>query len=142
VAGLVVGRVRAARLGLVLVLLVGGGLAGCAAPARIAVPPDLPLQTYDQGYTMRWALERSPERVRAVGLISTSGFGAEPTLVTLYGWDARGRVVSRGDTAVRRRIDPTPTAFEVSLRPSGTETRFDLRVGEPLGPADQEGMAG
>ena len=123
-------------------LAVGVGLAACAAPARIAVPADLPLQTYDHGYTMRWALERSPERVRAVGLISTSGFGAEQTLVTLYGWDARGRVVSRGDTTVRQRIDPTPTAFDVSLRPSGTETRFDLRVGEPLGPADQEGMGG
>ena len=123
-------------------LAVGVGLAACAAPARIAVPADLPLQTHDQGYTMRWALERSPERVRAVGLISTSGFGAEQTLVTLYGWDARGRVVSRGDTALRRRIDPTPTAFEITLRPSGTEMRFDLRVGEPLGPADQEGMGG
>src|SRR5688572_23939419 len=91
-------------------ILVGASLwlAACgttAGPASIQVPTDLSLQTYDQGYRMRYALERSPTQVRAVGLISTSGFPAHQASLVLYGLDGGGRIVSRAYGVVRQRFD-------------------------------------
>ena len=117
-----------------------GACAGTAAsPAAIPVPADLPLQTYDQGYRMRYALEQSPTQVRAVGLISTSGFPAHQATLVLYGLDGGGRIVSRAYGVVRQRFDLTPQPFEVLLQPAGSEARFDLRVWEQVRPGVQGG---
>jgi hypothetical protein len=114
-------------------------LAACAAPAPIAVPAELPLQGYDQGYRMRWALERGPQAVRAAGTVQTSGFTAHELTMVLYGLDPQGRIVSRGYGILRGAVDLTPRPFEVVLRPTGREASFALRVWEQVRPPQGPG---
>ena len=105
-------------------LLVAGG---CAAPARIAVPPSLPNTTHEQFLALRWALVRETGQVRAVGLADGSSGGQWDATVALEGLDSQGRVVSRGSGIIRPGFSG-PTAFEVDLVPTGGETDFRLRV--------------
>jgi hypothetical protein len=101
---------------------------GCAAPARIEVPPELPNTTAEQFLTLRWALVREDRMVRAVGTAqSSSGIEWDATL-ELLGLDAQGRVVSQNSSVVRSGFGIGPTAFEVALVPRGGETAFRLRV--------------
>jgi hypothetical protein len=46
--------------------------------------------------------------------------------VGLFGVDRNGRVVSRGDSEIPGSFGQTTLPFEVSLRPTGREDRFDL----------------
>jgi hypothetical protein len=103
-------------------------LAGCATPARIAVPAELPLRTYDQIFAIQWALQRETTLTRAVGLVRSS-FGTDFFLtLVLFGVDAEGRIVSRGTTYVRSEFGGQPSPFAVEITPVGRETRFELRV--------------
>jgi hypothetical protein len=106
-------------------LLVAGG---CAAPARIAVPPSLPNTTHEQFLALRWALVREPGRVRAVGLADAASGGQWDATVALEGLDSQGRTVSRSLAIIRPGFGAGPTAFEVDLVPGGGETEFRLRV--------------
>jgi hypothetical protein len=120
-------RGRRRGLGGALVLLGALGT-GCAAPSRTDVPAELPLRTNDQLFAFQWALERQPDRVRAVGLVRPS-FDAEARLtVALYGVDAAGRITSRGIAYVQSAFGSRPTPFSITLTPTGQETRFELRV--------------
>jgi hypothetical protein len=103
-------------------------LAGCAAPARIDVPAELPLRTNDQFFAFQWALQREPTVVRAVGLVRPS-FDTESQLtLALFGVDGGGRIVSRGTAYLRAEFSRRPIPFAVELTPTGREARFELRV--------------
>lgn len=112
-------------------LLLGAALflsVGCAAPTRIAVPSNLPIQTNVDFFYFRWALEREAGQVRAVGLVETRVTSFSALTLELRGLDRDGRIVSRGVSAVRSGFGPGPQPFEVELRPGGQETRFELGV--------------
>jgi hypothetical protein len=106
-------------------LLVAGG---CAAPARIAVPPSLPNTTHEQFLALRWALVREPGRVRAVGLADAASGGQWDATVALEELDSQGRTVSRASSIIRPGFGSGPTAFEVELVPKSGETEFRLRA--------------
>ena len=113
---------------LLSVLATVAGLAGCAGPARIDVPAELPLQTNDQFFTIQWALQREPSVVRAVGRVKPS-FDTEVTLtLSLFGVDAAGRIASRDTTYLRSGFDRQPIPFSLELTPTGREARFEVRV--------------
>ena len=106
-------------------ILVLGAVAGVAG-AAIAVPADLPNRT-DQGEVrFRWALVRESGTVRAVGLAETPNRVVSWVRVALFGVDGNGRVVSRGDAEIPGGFGRTSLPFEVALRPSGREERFEL----------------
>jgi len=110
------------------VLAVLATLAGCAAPARIEVPAELPLRTTDQGFEIRWALQREAARARAVGRVSPF-FDTEARLtLAFFGVDAEGRIVSRGTTYLRSEFNREAIPFAVELTPTGREAGFELRV--------------
>ena len=100
---------------------------GCAAPARIEVPPELPNTTREQRLTLRWALVRGEGTVRAVGMAQSAGSLYDAT-VALEGVDGQGHVVSRSTGSIRRGFGPGPSTFAVDLAPQGGETDFRLRV--------------
>jgi hypothetical protein len=102
-------------------------VSGCAAPARIEVPPELPNTVQAQRLTLRWALVRGEGTVRAVGM-AQSGGGVLDATVALEGVNGQGHVVSRSTGSIRRGFGPGPTAFAVDLAPEGGETDFRLRV--------------
>jgi hypothetical protein len=119
-------RRQASRLLPVLAAL--ATLAGCAAPAPIAVPAELPLRTSDQGFQIQWALQREAARARAVGRVRTS-FDTEAQLtLAFFGVDAEGHIVSRGTTYLRSEFDREAIPFAVELTPTGREAGFELRV--------------
>ena len=60
------------RLAFAILILVAA--VGCATPARIEVPAELPLVTNDQFFELRWALQREPTRRGPSG-----GCGPPPT---------------------------------------------------------------
>jgi hypothetical protein len=100
---------------------------GCATPARIEVPPELPNTVQERLLTLRWALVRGDRTVRAVGMAQAAG-GLLDATVALEGVDSQGHVVSRSTGSIRRGFGPGPTAFAVDLAPQGGETDFRLRV--------------
>jgi hypothetical protein len=113
---------------LLSVLATVAGLAGCAGPARIDVPAELPLQTNDQFFAIQWALQRDASEVRAVGRVKPS-FNTEATLtLALFGVDAAGRIVSRDTTYLQSGFDRQPIPFSLELTPTGREARYEVRV--------------
>jgi hypothetical protein len=114
------------RIALGALVLATLGAAACAATAAIAIPSDLPNRT-DQGeFHFRWALVREAGTVRAVGWADTPNRVVAWARVALLGVDQNGRVVSRGDSEVPGGFGRTSLPFEVSLRPTGREERFEL----------------
>ena len=108
------------------VVLVGTGV--WAASATISVPADLPNRT-DQGeLRIRWAIVRDSAAVRAVGLAESPNRDVSWTRLGLYGLDRNGRIVSRGESDVQAALGRTSGPFEVTLRPTGEEDRFELVV--------------
>jgi hypothetical protein len=122
------------------VLLVGGvpgwltgalyvlalGTAACTANSRIAVPAELPNRTELGDVQTRWALVQEPGAVRAVGIAESPNRFVSRTTVGLVGVDANGRVVSQGQGDIRGGLGSTSGPFEVALRPTGREARFEL----------------
>ena len=100
--------------------------AACAAPAPLAIPADLPNHTDQWGFSFRWALAREPATVRAAGVMESSSRVIPWATLALFGVDANGRVVSRGQTDIRGGFGRTSLPFEITLRPTGREERFDL----------------
>jgi hypothetical protein len=100
---------------------------GCAAPARIEVPAELPNTVQERLLTLRWALVRGEGTVRAVGVSQSAGSLYDAT-VALEGVDGQGHVVSRSTGTIRRGFLSGPTAFAVDLAPKGGETDYRLRV--------------
>ena len=103
-------------------------IAACAAAPRTDVPAELPLQTNDQLFAIRWALQREASVVRAMGRLTPS-FDTEARLtLALFGVDAEGRIVSRGTAYLQSEFDSRSIPFAVELAPTGCEARFELRV--------------
>jgi hypothetical protein len=111
-------------LGLMILVL---GAAACTASSAIAITTDLPNRS-DQGQLhFRWALIREPAMVRAVGLAESPTRIVSWATVALFGVDREGRVVSRGQSDLRSGgFDRTSLPFEITLRPTGREERFEL----------------
>jgi hypothetical protein len=103
-------------------------LAGCAAPARTAVPADLPYTAREQAFELRWALQREAGAVRAIGLARTLANQEAQLTLGLFGLDGTGRIVSRASDVVRFRFARDDAPFAVALRPTGQETRFELHI--------------
>ncbi len=113
-------------------LALGVALAGCAA-ARAAGPPDFPFRATDQRpFVLAWRLEEAPREIRAVGLLDVDGYvdRLQDATVELVGLDAGGRLVSRAADRVSPRAFAGDRAwpFRMSLRPTGRETRFVVRL--------------
>jgi hypothetical protein len=94
--------------------------------APLAVPADLPNRTEQSGITFRWALARDPATVRAVGVMEPGSRPVPWATVALFGVDAGGRVVSRGQTDLRGGFGRASLPFEIALRPTGREEQFEL----------------
>jgi hypothetical protein len=113
-----------------LLLLLGMiGLVGCAAGAPQPKPEDFPLHAHDQVFLLDYRIDRHPDRVEAVGLItsrSTTTFRF--AAVNLYGVTAEDRVVSRGSYVVNGTWGG-PVSFTVRLTPDGKEATYKLQVG-------------
>jgi hypothetical protein len=79
-------------------LLVGMiSLAACAAGAPQPQPSDFPLHEHDQIFVLDYRIDRQPDRVDAVGLITsrtTTTFRFAE--LQLFGLTEDGRVLSRG----------------------------------------------
>jgi hypothetical protein len=119
-------RWRRGVLGVILGSVLAAGCAGVGA--SIQIPADLPNSTNDQEFSVRWALETTPARVRAAGYVDTSMGQLPAVQVDLFGVDARGRVASRGSTSVPAPFTTGAAPFEVFLRPTGREVRYEVRV--------------
>ena len=124
---------RAWRLRGIFVLAPLMALLGCAAQqAGPGVPASLPLKASDQAYEFQYALQRGGKGsvVRAVGTVRYVGTG-EPFSVTLelLGLDSGGTTVSRGQIEVEWAFDTSAAQpFRIRLTPTGTETRYAIRV--------------
>ena len=117
------------RLLLLLALI---GLAGCAAGAPLPKPEDFPLHSHDQVFLLDYRIDRHPDRVEAVGLItsrSTTTFRF--AAVNLYGVTADDRVVSRGSYVVNGSWGG-PVSFTVTLTPDGKKRRTSSRSATTL----------
>jgi hypothetical protein len=114
------------RLALLLGMI---GLAACAAGAPQPRPEDFPLHERDQIFVLDYRIDRQPNRVEAVGLITsriTTTFRFAQ--LNLFGVAANGRVVSRATY----RVNGTwggPQSFSLTLTPTGEEARYQLHVG-------------
>jgi hypothetical protein len=107
-----------------------GVLSGCGAiQPPPTVPANLPLRTIDQIFEINWALQKEPDVVRGVGLISYAVQDYEYRIVlAFFGLDDGGRIVSRGLTQVQSPISYAPIPFSVELKPTGRETSFQVKV--------------
>jgi hypothetical protein len=105
-------------------------LVGCASSTRVAVPAELPHTAREQGFEFRWALERDPGTIRAVGLARSLAHLEAQFTLALFGLDGAGRIASRGTTVVRFGFARDPAPFVVALHPTGREASFELRIVE------------
>lgn len=111
-----------------LVVLGPGTVACTAARSPIALPADLPNRTDQWGLQFRWALLREPTTVRAVGLIEAPSGVVPWSTLALFGVDSDGRVVSRGEREIQGGLGHRRLPFEIALRPTGHEARFELTL--------------
>ena len=109
-------------------LVIVGVLGGCGGSATIQLPAELPLQTNEQIFRIRWALQREPTVVRAIGQIEYDIDMEYRIALAFYGLDADRRILSRGITYVQSSLSYAPIPFDVDLKPTGRETSFELRV--------------
>jgi hypothetical protein len=112
-----------------VLLLVACGLTACAAGTPPPRPEDFPLHEHDQIFQFDYRLDRQPNRVEAVGLItsrSTTTF--RYATLNLFGVAANGRVVSRASWVVNGTWGG-PQSFSLALTPTGHEVRYQLQVG-------------
>ena len=114
---------RTARL-----LVIVGVLSGCAGSTKIQLPAELPLQTTEGIFRIRWALQREPTVVRAIGQIEYDVDIEYRIGLAFYGLDEGRRIVSRNSTYVQSSLSYAPIPFVVELKPTGRETSFELRV--------------
>jgi hypothetical protein len=115
-------------------LLLAGVLAGCAAAGPAPAPADFPFHaTQPPFFTLHWRLDRTDGRVTATGVLE---LGQADRLmdvtIALEGLDREGRVVRLGRTVVQPRAftGDVRWPFTVSLRATGTEDRFVVRVSD------------
>lgn len=109
-------------------LVIVGVLSGCAGSTKIQLPAELPLHTTEDIFRIRWALQREPTVVRAIGQIEYDVDIEYRIALAFYGLDQDRRIVSRGSTYLQSSLSYAPIPFEVELKPTGRETSFELRV--------------
>jgi hypothetical protein len=109
-------------------LVIMGVLGGCAGTTKIQLPPELPRRTADGPFQIRWALQREPTVVRAIGQIEYAVDVEYQITLAFYGLEGEQRILSRGVTYVRSSLSYRPIPFVVELKPTGGETSFELRV--------------
>jgi hypothetical protein len=107
-------------------------LAACATPPPLPVlaPAELPFHAEESGFPVHWRLERDGAVV-AAGVVEVAAPRRFLNIVLeLRGMDASGKVVSRrGGNALPPGVSPTRLwPFRIELRPTGSETRFEVKV--------------
>ncbi len=109
-------------------------LTGCAVSQPPLRPADLPEHAVESPIVLHWRIDGGPDRVTAVGLVEIpqNPERVEWVMVELQAIDGQGRVVSWARDLVLPRsfTGAEPWPFRVSLRPTGTEQRFAVRVAE------------
>ena len=109
-------------------LVIVGVLSGCAGSTKIQLPAELPLRTTEEIFRIRWALQREPTVVRAIGQIEYDVDIEYRISLAFYGLDGDRRILSRGSTSLQSSLSYAPIPFVVELTPTGRETSFELRV--------------
>jgi len=109
-------------------LVIVGVLSGCGASSAIQLPAELPLYTTEEMFRIRWALQREPTVVRAIGQIEYDVDIEYRIALTFYGLDEDRRIVSRSTAYVQSSLSYAPIPFVTELKPTGRETSFELRV--------------
>ena len=127
-------------------VVAAGLLAGCAGVQYTSSYPRPPehFAEHDFGhpfFDLHWTLERKEDRVIVRGIVTASRASAiQDVTLEVVGLDATGKVSSRalgttyGGPMSRWQSRP----FGIRLRPTGPETRFEVRVWQfrwELGPA-------
>ena len=102
-------------------------LSACAAPRERLDPASLPLHHRHHVLTIDYRLDQEASQVEAVGVLGSDHRILLPVRLRFLGVSADGRVVSQGFTMVDATFG-LPRPFSVSLRPAGTEARFELQV--------------
>jgi len=102
------------------------GTAAWAASSSIVIPADLPNRSDLGDVRLRWALIQDPGTVRAVGVAESPNRVVSRTTLELFGADREGRVVSQGQGDIQGGFGSTSGPFDVALRPTGREARFEL----------------
>lgn len=128
-------------------LVVAGLLVGCAEGVRYSAfyprPPEH-FAEHDLGhpfFDLHWTLERKEDRVIVQGIVTAERASViQDVTLEVVGLDASGQVVSRalGTTYGGRMSRWQSRPFHIRLRPTGQETRFEVRVWHfrwELGPA-------
>lgn len=82
----------------------------------------------EQLFTLRYALQREPAVVRAVGEAIPSIDTEARSTLALFGIDTGGRIVSRGTAFLRSTFSNRTIPSAVELVPTGRETGLELRV--------------
>jgi hypothetical protein len=109
-------------------LVIVGVLVGCAGSTRIQLPAELPLYTTDEIFQIRWALQREPTVVRAIGQIEYAVDLEYRITLAFFGLEGERRILSRGVTYLRSSFAHEPIPFVIEIVPTGRETSFELRV--------------
>jgi hypothetical protein len=124
----------------VALLLLQLVLAGCVASTPAPRPADFPFHTAAPPVDIYWRLSQDPNRVRAEGLIERRQHHVGRAWLQLVGLDGAGRVVSfTASIWVGWRSESDLESFRITLRPRGTEQRFevwlhDFEYPEEMGP--------
>ncbi len=123
-----------------LLVLLGVGLAACAAEGGLALrttpptpypPPGFAHKVSSPAVELFWNCTRpAPDTLLLEGVAFNPWSGADIRFLEfdLVGVDARGATVTEASAAARDLIFGMmgSTPFQLALRPTGSETRFDL----------------
>ena len=120
------------RAGRVLLALLLPLVVGCAETARLPRPEDLPFHaTDDPFFNLHWRLDRTPEEVRAVGLVEAArADGVGQVIVELRELNAGGQIISSAayHTYGKRLSQWDWWPFTVRLQPKSQDDRFEVKV--------------
>ena len=120
------------RAGRFLLMLLLPLVLGCAETARIPRPADFPFRsTDDKFFNLYWRLDKTPEEVRAVGLVEAARAGGVSNIaIELRELDAEGKVVNSavGYSYGGRLGQWDYQPFTVILHPKNQDDRFEPKV--------------
>jgi hypothetical protein len=109
-------------------------LTGCAASQPALRPADLPEHTVESPIVLHWRIDRAPDRATAFGLVEIpqNPDRVDMVMVELQGIDGQGRITNRARDLVSSRsfTNAEPWPFTVSIKSTGAEERFVVRVAE------------
>jgi hypothetical protein len=112
-----------------VVALAALALVGCAGTMLVPAPADFPLHATIQQFDLSWRLTHGPEVTQATGVVARRNENISDVWLQLVGLDAGAHVVSFSAMTWVRWASPWDAeSFTLTLRPAGTEERFEVRV--------------